>query len=177
MTIPSNTNADAALFGNRFVTQEVPSRQFPDDGMPAADAMRRLGDKIGSKLIAEQVGRLLDALDARGLRDNTLVIFTSDNGLLWGEHRWVKKEVPYEEAIRVPMLIRGPGIAAGTRVADPVADVDLRLQSTAEDIGTGIERNLASWPFSTEPVSFEDIVPTLGSFASRGQLIQIWKYM
>src|SRR5215216_6348695 len=40
MTIPSNTNADAALFGNRFVTQEVPSRQFPDDGMPAADAMR-----------------------------------------------------------------------------------------------------------------------------------------
>jgi glutamate decarboxylase len=40
MTIPSNTNADAALFGNRFVTQEVPSRHFPDDGMPAADAMR-----------------------------------------------------------------------------------------------------------------------------------------
>jgi two-component system OmpR family sensor kinase len=54
-----------------------------------------------------------------------------------------------------------------------MADVDQRLQSTAEDIGTGIERNLASWPFSTEPVSFEDIVPTLGSFASRGQLIQI----
>jgi two-component system OmpR family sensor kinase len=54
-----------------------------------------------------------------------------------------------------------------------MADVDLRLLSTAEDIGTGIERNLASWPFSTEPVRFEDIVPTLGSFASRGQLIQI----
>jgi signal transduction histidine kinase len=54
-----------------------------------------------------------------------------------------------------------------------MADVDNRLLSTAEDIGSGIERNLASWPFSTEPVSFEDIVPTLGSFASRGQLIQI----
>jgi len=54
-----------------------------------------------------------------------------------------------------------------------MADVDLRLLSTAEEIGTGIERNLASWPFSTEPVRFEDIVPTLGSFASRGQLIQI----
>ena len=54
-----------------------------------------------------------------------------------------------------------------------MADVDLRLLSTAEDIGSGIERNLASWPFSTEPVRFEDIVPTLGSFASRGQLIQI----
>ena len=54
-----------------------------------------------------------------------------------------------------------------------MADVDHRLQNTAEDIGLGIERNLASWPFSTEPVRFEDIVPTLGSFASRGQLIQI----
>jgi two-component system, OmpR family, sensor kinase len=54
-----------------------------------------------------------------------------------------------------------------------MADVDQRLLSTAEDIGSGIERNLASWPFSTEPVRFEDIVPTLGSFASRGQLIQI----
>ena len=54
-----------------------------------------------------------------------------------------------------------------------MADVDHRLLSTAEDIGSGIERNLASWPFSTEPVRFEDIVPTLGSFASRGQLIQI----
>lgn len=54
-----------------------------------------------------------------------------------------------------------------------MADVDNRLLNTAEDIGSGIERNLASWPFSTEPVSFEQIVPTLGSFASRGQLIQI----
>src|SRR5215217_7132373 len=54
-----------------------------------------------------------------------------------------------------------------------MADVDNRLLNTAEDIGSGIERNLASWPFSTKPVSFEDIVPTLGSFASRGQLIQI----
>jgi two-component system, OmpR family, sensor kinase len=54
-----------------------------------------------------------------------------------------------------------------------MADVDNRLLNTAEDIGSGIERNLASWSFSTEPVKFEDIVPTLGSFASRGQLIQI----
>jgi two-component system, OmpR family, sensor kinase len=54
-----------------------------------------------------------------------------------------------------------------------MTDVDNRLQSTAADIASGIERNLASWPFSTEAVRFEDIVPILGSFASRGQLIQI----
>lgn len=54
-----------------------------------------------------------------------------------------------------------------------MADVDRRLESTAADIGSVIERNLASWSFTTEPVKFEDIVPTLGSFASRGLLIQI----
>jgi two-component system OmpR family sensor kinase len=52
-------------------------------------------------------------------------------------------------------------------------DVDNRLQSTAEDIGTGIEGNLENWPLETDPVRFEDIVPVLGSFASRGLLIQI----
>jgi heavy metal sensor kinase len=53
------------------------------------------------------------------------------------------------------------------------SDVDSRLESTAADISSVIERNLASWPFSTQAVRFEDIVPTLGSFASRGLLIQI----
>ena len=56
------------------------------------------------------VGRLLGALEDTGRLEDALVIFTSDNGLLWGEHRWVKKEVPYEEAIRVPLVIRADRI-------------------------------------------------------------------
>jgi arylsulfatase A-like enzyme len=56
------------------------------------------------------VARLLDALADTGRLDDALVVFTSDNGLLWGEHRWLKKEVPYEEAIRVPLVIRADGL-------------------------------------------------------------------
>lgn len=52
------------------------------------------------------------------------------------------------------------------------ADVDNRLTSTAQDIGLVIQDRLATWPFPT-PVRFEDIVPNLGSFASRGLLVQI----
>lgn len=52
------------------------------------------------------------------------------------------------------------------------ADVDHRLESTARDIGSVIERNLANWTY-TQPVRFEAIVPALGSFASRGLLVQI----
>lgn len=54
-----------------------------------------------------------------------------------------------------------------------LADVDRRLESTAEDIGVVIQQRLATWSFSTEPVRFEDIVPNLGSFASRGLVVQI----
>ncbi|MGZ4149737.1 MAG: sulfatase family protein, partial [Actinomycetota bacterium] len=71
----------------------------------AIDAFRR--DQYRTLLdVDRQVGALLDALRATGRLSNTVIIYTSDNGLLWGEHRWSKKEVPYEEAIRVPLLVR-----------------------------------------------------------------------
>jgi heavy metal sensor kinase len=54
-----------------------------------------------------------------------------------------------------------------------LADVDDRIANTAADIGSEIVRNIALRPFQTEPVRFEEIVPLLGSFASRGLLIQI----
>jgi arylsulfatase A-like enzyme len=62
------------------------------------------------------------------------VIFTSDNGLLWGEHRWLKKEVPYEEAIRVPLVVRADAIVGEARTdGHLVANIDLAptMASTA----------------------------------------------
>ena len=91
------------------------------------DIAKRYRCELASLLaVDEGVEQIVGALESAGLAGNTYVIFTSDNGYMNGEHRLRSgKLYPYEEAIRVPMLIRGPGIAAGTRVADPVADVDL----------------------------------------------------
>ncbi len=62
------------------------------------------------------VGRLLDRLEARGLADNTIVVFTSDHGEMFGAHGRVQKNIFYDEAARVPLLLRWPGrIPAGTR--------------------------------------------------------------
>ena len=58
------------------------------------------------------IGDLLAALSDRGTLRDTLLVFTSDNGILLGEHRWMKKEVPYEEAIRVPLVIRWDAVGA-----------------------------------------------------------------
>ncbi|HUY93087.1 MAG TPA: sulfatase-like hydrolase/transferase [Pirellulales bacterium] len=64
-----------------------------------------------------QIGRMLDALDKTGLADRTLVIFTSDHGLAIGSHGLRGKQNMYEHTIGVPLVIRGPHIRAGRRVA------------------------------------------------------------
>ncbi|POH60255.1 sulfatase family protein [Arthrobacter glacialis] len=59
--------------------------------------------------IDAQVGRLLEALDSLGLADNTLVIFTSDHGQQMGSHGLLYKNVPFEESMRIPFVLRWPG--------------------------------------------------------------------
>lgn len=58
-----------------------------------------------------EIGRLLDALRESGEEDNTIVVFTGDNGLAVGQHGWLGKEDIYEHGVRVPLILAGPGIA------------------------------------------------------------------
>jgi N-acetylglucosamine-6-sulfatase len=76
--------------------------------------------------VDEAVARIVSALKRAGDLEKTLIIFTSDNGYFHGEHRVPSGKVYlYEPAIRVPLLIRGPGIPAGTRIDELVANIDL----------------------------------------------------
>lgn len=63
----------------------------------------------------EQIGRLLDDLDARGFAENTVVVFSGDHGLGLGEHGLMGKQSMYEHSMRVPLIFAGPGIPAGVR--------------------------------------------------------------
>lgn len=58
----------------------------------------------------DNIGRLLDYLDKSGLADNTIVVFTGDHGFFLGEHGWFDKRFMYEPALRIPWLIRYPGV-------------------------------------------------------------------
>ena len=62
-----------------------------------------------------QIGRVLDALEASGQAENTVVIFTSDQGLAVGQHGLLGKQNLYEHSLHVPFIIAGPGIAKGKR--------------------------------------------------------------
>lgn len=61
------------------------------------------------KSVDEQVGRLLDYLEKNGLMENTVVVYTSDQGFYMGEHGWFDKRFMYEESMRTPLIIRYPG--------------------------------------------------------------------
>jgi len=75
--------------------------------------------------IDENVGRLLDYLDREGLTENTIVIYTSDQGFYLGEHGWFDKRFIYEESFKMPFLVRYPrGIEAGTVNEEMVSNVD-----------------------------------------------------
>jgi len=71
--------------------------------------------------VDDNVGRLLDYLDKEGLRENTIVIYTSDQGFFLGEHGWFDKRFMYEESIRMPFLVRWPGVAGAGTVQDALA--------------------------------------------------------
>lgn len=65
--------------------------------------------------VDDNVGRVLDYLDTEGLTDDTIVIYTSDQGFFLGDHGWYDKRFMYEESLRMPFLIRYPrGIRPGT---------------------------------------------------------------
>ncbi len=73
----------------------------------------------------DQVEVIMKALENKGVLDNTVVIFYSDNGFLMGEHGFRGKSIYYEEAMAVPLLIRGPGFTPGTTVTAPVQNIDI----------------------------------------------------
>ncbi len=73
----------------------------------------------------KNVGMILDALDELGLDENTVVVYTSDQGYLLNEHGRFEKHTMWEESIKSPLVLKGPGINPGERLHEVVELVDL----------------------------------------------------
>lgn len=127
------------LSSKPVLTREVPSPDWSkiEGVVPEPGETRRGRGRDQDVVVRDQlrslasvddgVGMLLDALEARGRLDDTVVIFTSDNGYLLGEHgQFDTKRFAYEPSIRVPFLMRYPKqIAAGTRIDQMVVNIDV----------------------------------------------------
>ena len=98
-----------------------PLNQAEIDGLLAVHRQRAESLAV----VDEEVAKILRALERTGEREETMVVFTSDNGYFLGEHGVRQgKTLPYEPSLRVPLLVSGPGIPAGELRSDPFLSID-----------------------------------------------------
>ena len=144
-------------------------KTYPHDRLPNADwrAQREhiyhqyIKDFIRcGRVLDENVGRLLDYLDESGLAENTIVIYTADQGHFLGEHGFFSKRFMYDESMRMPFLVRQPGvIEPGSDNDDMISNIDIAptlldmagITAPVEMQGRSFKANLAGntptdWP-------------------------------
>jgi N-acetylglucosamine-6-sulfatase len=111
--------------------------------------------RIGSLLaVDDHVKKLVKTLRATGQLKNTLIVFLSDNGWLQGEHRVTgDKFLPYEESLRIPLIVRGPGVPAGRTVRGQVANIDFAptLVDVANARAGRVMDGVSLWPTIRDP--------------------------
>jgi arylsulfatase A-like enzyme len=122
------------LLNRRFRSQSFSCFDFSDEA-----GWRRLRANYYGlcSQIDHHFGRILRALEASGQYDDTLVIFTSDHGDMMGSHRMVAKTTMYEEATRIPLLVKLPGQRSHRRCEHPVSQIDL-VPTALEACGVAI---------------------------------------
>src|SRR5215212_8517512 len=142
-TAPHGPATPAERHEGAFAEEEVPrppsydEEDVSDKPSPVSGAERiseeetsNIDDYYRQRLesmlaVDEMVGSLVDELEAAGELDNTYLFFTSDNGWFGGEHRIRSgKNRPYEESARVPLFLRGPGVAAGVKTEKLTLNTD-----------------------------------------------------
>jgi len=113
---------------------------------------RYMQDYLGSiAAVDEGVGQVLDYLDESGLAENTIVVYTSDQGFYLGEHGWFDKRFIYNESFKTPLLVRWPGVVrAGSKNTQMVQNLDF-AQTFLEAAGVD----------SPEDMQGESLVPLL----------------
>jgi arylsulfatase A-like enzyme len=109
------------------------SQLLDADTRAEIDAFRRR--QYRSLLAVDRaVGEIVQALDESGRLANTMIVFTSDNGMVWGEHRWGTKLVPYEESIHVPFVVRYDSAIRSARTDERLV-VNVDLAPTFAELG------------------------------------------
>ena len=108
-----------------------PGLPFTTQGMDSIAARKKIYQKFikdylrCGAAIDDNIGRLLNMIDEKGLAENTIVVYVSDQGYFLGEHGFFDKRMMYEESLRMPFVIRYPKeITGGTRNKDLILNVD-----------------------------------------------------
>ncbi len=133
-------------------------RHFQTDTFNDAQVVGlRQGYLAGVDFVDQQLGRLLDALELSGQRDDTVVVYTSDHGEMLGKFGMWWKCSMYDDSVRVPLIVSGPGFSTGARSAAPVSLLDVQASLFRT---TGADRPADWWgtPLQDIPIDHDDRV-------------------
>lgn len=144
---------------NQEFIRQMNAGELSDDDIVRWKYQRYIKDYLRCiAAVDDGIGELLDYLDESGLADNTIVIYSSDQGFYLGEHGWYDKRWMFEESLRMPFVIRWPGkIAGGTRSRALIQNID--YAPTFLDIA-GAETPAAIQGRSLLPVMENECQPT-----------------
>ncbi len=129
LRVPPSLNAEQREVWNKHY--EPLNEEYRKAGLTGKDLVRwryqrYMHDYLGCILsVDESVGRMLNYLDEAGLSENTIVIYSSDQGFFLGEHGWFDKRWIYEESLTTPLMVRWPGVTKpGARSSALVSVLD-----------------------------------------------------
>jgi arylsulfatase A-like enzyme len=152
-------------------------QQLMDDGAVRYLFLQRIRALAS---VDDGIDQTMRALEETGELDNTLILFTSDNGYLLGEHRYLGKVLPYEEALEVPLLLRGPGLPQGVSRDQTATTVDLAptiLDAAGARAGR-VEDGRSLLPFAADPTRqrLDDTILIQAGGSPDAQVPQPWMY-
>ncbi len=144
--------------------------------------------------VDEAVDAIVQALKAKGVLRNTIILYASDNGYAWGSHRWKPKQCEYEECMRVPLVVRYdrlvPTKRAERRVALNIdyAETFAKLAGATPDPGVEgvslvplLAKTASRWRSATLNEHWNGAIPTFaqvrGKFRKPGDVKHVWKYV
>ena len=131
MTPPDSLNARERAkwldYGNRPGEIVSPNSNLKGNALKEWKFQKYIKDYLATvKSVDDNIGRVLKYLKDNGLEENTIVIYASDQGFFLGEHGWFDKRFMYEESVRMPFIIRYPGmIKPKTVVKDVISNIDI----------------------------------------------------
>ncbi len=114
-----------------------------------------------------EIGRIVSRLEEMGILDETVIIYTTDNGFFWGEHRLVDKRWPYEESIRIPMIVRYPPLTSGAGRRTPQMVLNIDVAPTLLDLAGA---PIPQW------MDGQSMVPALESESASGRSAWLYEY-
>jgi arylsulfatase A-like enzyme len=152
------------MLKERWPTGALKLDSYDKDTVTSAAYQKYLKDYLRTAAsLDENIGRVLDYLDEQGLAENTLVIYTSDQGMMLGEHDYYDKRWIYEESIQMPFVVRYPGVIPAQQVTDA-------MQSNIDIAPTLLELVGGAPTSQMEGQSFIDVLQTPDTAKGRDEL-------